>query len=324
MPINIQWQGLYPATVLPFNEDCLIDDSELRRLLRFLMKVQGVSGFLCNGHAGDCWSLTREERKQVINIHVEEVGSHLPIVSAIGGESTREAIEQMREAKDAGASAVLVMPPGIFRNISIQGPEMPYSFFSSLAEAVDIPIIVFQHPIFRGNNYSPETLATLTGINNVVAIKETVWDIKLYERDLVALRQAPRRIPILTANDTLLLTSFVLGDSEGALIGLGSLVPHWVVEMFEAVKRNDLIKAREINDRLFPIVELLYYTPGLNTYSAIKEALYILGVFTKPGIPRPPLQALTEEDTDAIRQALRISGLEEFYRKLDIESLIRS
>ena len=322
MPSNIQWQGLYPATVLPFHEDYSIDEMELRRLLRFLMKVQGVSGFLCNGHAGDCWSLTREERKQVIEIHVEEAGGHLPIIAAIGGESTREAIEQMREAKDAGASTVLVMPPGIFRNISVQGPEMPYSFFTSLAEAVDIPMIVFQHPIFRGNNYSAETLAKLTEINNIVAIKETVWDIKLYERDLVALRQAPRRIPILTANDTLLLTSFVLGDSEGALIGLGSLTPHWVVEMFEAVKSNDLIKAREINDRLFPIVELLYYTPGLNTYSAIKEALYVLGMFTKPSIPRPPLQVLTKEYAEAVRHALRISGLEELYRKLDIESLV--
>jgi 4-hydroxy-tetrahydrodipicolinate synthase len=324
MTNNIQWHGLYPATILPFNGDYAIDVLELRRLLRFLAKVRGVNGFLCNGHAGDCWALSREERQRVIQIHVDEVNGDFPIISAIAGESTREVIEQMREAKEAGASAVLVMPPGIFRNVSILDPEMPYVFFKSLSEAVDIPMIVFQHPIFRGNNYSPETLAKLTEIDNVVAIKETVWDIKLYERDLVALRRAPRRISILIANDTLLFPSFVFGHSDGALIGLGTLVPHWVVEMFEAVKKNDLSKARKINDQLYPIVELLYYTPGLNTYCAIKEALKMLGVLTKHCVPRAPLLALTEKNRLAISRALEESGLADFYAKLDIQSTIKS
>ena len=72
------WRGLFPATVLPFDEDYRIDQPELRALIRFLLDVRGVAGLACNGHAGDCWALTREERRQVIEVHVEEAEALLP------------------------------------------------------------------------------------------------------------------------------------------------------------------------------------------------------------------------------------------------------
>jgi len=310
------WRGLFPATVLPIDEDDSINESELRSIIRFLKTVRGVSGFACNGHAGDCWGITPEERRRIIEIHVEEAGGELPVIAGLTPECTREAVEMAMEAKDAGASAVLVMPPGIFRNISVQGPETPYAFFGELASAVDIPIIVFQHPIYRGNNYNAATLAKLTEIERIVAVKDAVWDLKLYERDLAALRSAPRRISILPANDTLLFPSFVLGDSDGALIGLGTLVPHWVVDMYEAVERGDIALGRDINNRLFPIVELFYHTPGLNAHAAIKEALFVLGILTKPCISRSPQRAITDREKESIRRVLNESGLVDFYKKL--------
>jgi len=318
MAKKIKWGGLYPATVLPLDRNGRIDEPDLRRLIRFLKGIKGVSGLACNGHAGDCWGVTSRERRRIIEIHREEAGGKFPIIAGVTPECTREAIEGAKEAKAAGASAVLVMPPGIFRNISVQSSDAPYAFFSEIAGAVDIPIVVFQHPVFRQNNYNAATLARLTEIENIVAVKDAVWDLKLYERDLAALRQAPRRIAILTANDTLLYPSFCLGDSDGALIGFGTLAPHWMVDMYEAVKRGDLKRGQELNRRIFPIIELLYHTPGLNAHAAIKEALYMLGVLTKPCVSRSPQRAVTEKEKETLGRALKESGLAEFYGKLDI------
>jgi dihydrodipicolinate synthase/N-acetylneuraminate lyase len=84
------------------------------------------------------------------------------------------------------------------------------------------------------------------------------------------------------------------------------------------VKRGDLKRGQEINSRIFPIVELLYHTPGLNAHAAIKEALYMLGVLTKPCVSRSPQRAITEKEKEILRSALAKSGLVEFYKKLDV------
>lgn len=311
----IQWKGLFPATVLPFREDCGIDEEELRLLIRFLMNVPGVSGLACNGHAGDCWSLTREERNRVTRIHVEELEGRIPVICGISGECTRDYIELMRDAERAGASSVLVVPPPIFRNISAQGPEVPLAFFRELAEAVDLPMVVFQHMVSRGNHYSPETLARLTEIESVVAVKESVGDFRLYERDLLALRRAPRRIAILASSDVLLFPCFALGHSDGSLISLGSLAPHWMVDMIEAFRSEDLGRAREIYERLFPVVSMFYNTPGIHNSAFIKEALHRLGVLSRPCVSRPPHPAFSEKDRGAIRRVLEESGLMDFYAR---------
>jgi 4-hydroxy-tetrahydrodipicolinate synthase len=221
----------------------------------------------------------------------------------------------MQDAKDAGANAVLVLPPETFRGVTDLGPDVPYQFFQTISRAVDIQIIVFQNPRFRGYAYTPATLARLAEIENIVGVKLSNWDIKKYEQDTWALRRAKRRVAILPANDTMLFASYLHG-ADGSLIGLASLAPHWAVEIFETTQRGDIKRAREINDHLFPLVELFYETPGLNIYGAMKEALYIMGVLTRPSVSRPPLSPMTARGKDAIRRALEESGLMEFYRDM--------
>ncbi len=201
------------------------------------------------------------------------------------------------------------------RQLADLGPDIPYQFFHTISQAIDIPIIVFQNPKFRGYSYTSETLAKLAEIENIVAVKLSTWDIKKYEQDIWALKRAKRRVSILPSNDTLLFASFMHG-ADGALIGLANLVPHWAVELFEATQQGNIAKAREINDRFFPLVELLYETPGLNIYGAMKEALFMMGVLTKPSVSRPPLPPLTANERDAIRAALKQSGLLRFYQNI--------
>ena len=309
------WTGIIPATFLPLKEDYQIDEDELRRLLGFLKSVPGVTGLTCNGRAGDVFSLSREEQRRVIEIHVDEAQGKINVVAGIKAEATWKVIELMQDARDAGANAVLVLPPETFRGVTDLGPDVPCQFFSTIAQAVDIQIIVFQNPRFRGYAYTPETLARLAEIENIVGVKLSNWDIKKYEQDIWALKRAKRRVSILPANDTLLFASYLHG-ADGSLIGLASLAPHWAVELFEATQRGDIPRAREINDQLFPLVELFYETPGLNIYGAMKEALFMMGILTKPSLSRPPLSPMTAKERDAIRSALEQSGLMEFYRNM--------
>ena len=160
-------------------------------------------------------------------------------------------------------------------------------------------------------------MVKLAEIESIVAVKESTWDIKRLERDLWAMKSAKRRFSILPGNDTLLFASFLHGV-DGALIGLASLVPHWTVDLFQAVQDGDLAKAKEINDQLFPITELLYETPGFSykRNAAMKEALHMLGVLKKQSNPRLPLQPLTDKDRATLRGVLEQSGILDFYKGL--------
>ncbi|MBT3352686.1 MAG: dihydrodipicolinate synthase family protein [Nitrospinaceae bacterium] len=316
MSVSNPWRGLFPATVLPCREDFSIDEEDLRILIRFLMGVRGVSGLACNGHAGDAWALTREERDLVTQIHVEEAGGQILVIAGVSGLCTRDYVEQMGDAKASGAAAVLVLPPPLFRGGSNRGPDEPVAFIRSLAEAVDIPIVLFQHMIGQGNNYSAETMARLAEIEAVVAVKDAVGDYRLYEKDLIALLGAKRRISILNSSDVLLFPCGALGHNDGSLISLGTLMPHWMVELIEAFWRDDLSAARAVNDRVHPVVNMFYNTPGVNNAAFIKEALHMLGVLSRPCVIRPPHRTFDERDRAAIRSVLDESGLTEFYKTI--------
>jgi 4-hydroxy-tetrahydrodipicolinate synthase len=304
--------GLLPASALPFAEDERIDETELRKLVGFLASVRGVGGIVCNSDAGDVWALTRKEQRRVVEIHAEECGSRVPVIAGVAAESVWEATDQMTDARDAGAAGVLVFPP---RDAGGAPGSVVVDYFEQIARAVDIPIIVFQYNSGSPYTYAPETLARLARISNVVGIKDAVDDIKAYEMDARALAAAPRRVAHLNALDRTLLAGFVFG-TDGSLIGFGNIVPHWVVEMIDAMKRGDLSGAKAVDDRLFRLVEVFYQTPGRPVHSAIKEALFMTGVLSKPSNSRRPMRALTPEDRTSIRSALDASGLAKFYESL--------
>ncbi|MFC2007337.1 dihydrodipicolinate synthase family protein [Chloroflexota bacterium] len=306
--------GIIPATILPLEATGEIDDSELRRLIRFLEGVDGVTSLVCNGHAGHANLLSREERRRVIEIHVDEVKSKVPIIAGIHAEATWQVIELMEDARESGASAVLILPPNTLRGFTDLGPEIPCQFFSTVAQAVDIPIVVYQNPKSRGYSYTSETLVKLTEIQNIVAMKMSTGDIQKYERDISALKNAKRRVSILASNDAFLFASFSHG-ADGALVGLGNLVPHWLVELFQAIEHGEIEKAREINSRIFPLVECIYKGAGSNTYGVMKEALFMLGILTKPSFSRSPLPPVCSAiERAALKNALMQSGLLSFYQ----------
>ena len=184
----LTFSGVIPANILPFDTDYSIDEADYRRHLRWLAGVQGVTGIAVNGHAAEVSSLSRQERRRALAIALDEVGARLPLVAGIYTDSTQEAVELARDAKAEGARGLLVFPPSLFMWGVQLRPEMAVRHFAMIAEAVALPLVVFQYPVASGLGYAPDTLVRLVEISQVVAVKEWSNDIVAFEQNLRAIR----------------------------------------------------------------------------------------------------------------------------------------
>ena len=303
----LRFSGVMPANLLPFTADLAIDEPAYRRHLRWLADTPGVTGIVANGHAAEVSSLTRDERKRALAIAVEEVGGRCPIVAGVYSDGTREAVELARDAKALGAAGVLVFPPTLFMWGAQVKPEMVLRHFSEIAAGADLPIVVFEYPPASGIGYHPETLAALTSISQVLAVKDWSNDIVAFEQNLRALRATGRPVAMLSAFTMSLMASFLLG-ADGAISGMGSVTADLQAELFAACQKGDLDGARRLNDRLEPLVRVFYAPPFVDMHNRMKEALVLLGRIPAAHV-RPPLTPLSEAERAAIRRALTAAGL---------------
>jgi len=301
-------KGIFPAIPVSFHDDYSIDEADFRRYLNWIAD-QGVDGLVCNGHTGEINSLTREERARVVEICVDEVGDRLPIITGISAEGSLEAIEHAKDAEQAGAKGILLMPPHQWLRFGFK-PETPVTYFSQVAGAVDISIIVHLYPSWTKAFYPIGTRLAMADIPNVVAIKDGTREMARYQNDLHKIREERPDIAILTCHDEYLLLSMIAGV-DGALVGFGSLVPELITGLWKAVQADDLKSARAFEERIFPLKKAVYGMgePSGDAHSRLKEALVQRGLL-KSGVVRPPVPDLSQDEKDAITRALRAAGLE--------------
>ena len=301
------FRGCLPANILPFTADLQIDERAYRKHLRWLADTPGVTGIVANGHAAEVSSLSRDERKRTLAIALDEVAGKMPVIAGVYTDGTQEAIDLARDAATAGAAGLLVFPPTLFMWGAQQKPDMVLRHFGALADAVDLPLVVFEYPPASGIGYSPETLAELCKIPTVAAVKDWSNDIVLFEKNLRALRATGRPVAMLSSFTMSLMASFLLG-ADGCISGMGSVTADLQAALFAAVQAGDLVKARALNERLAPLVSVFYAPPFVDMHNRMKEALVILGRIPAAHV-RPPLTPVTEAERHHIRIALRDAGL---------------
>jgi len=303
---SLDFRGIIPATVLPMTEDYGIDEPGLRRYIHWVAK-QGVVGVAINVDTGEGPHLSPAERLRVLEIAVEEVGGEVTIIAGLGASYTAQAVELARQAQSAGADALLVFPIPAFQGTPLDA-EIPYRYHATIAEAVDIPLILFQlQPALGGCLFSAEALARLAGIESVIALKEASFDATRFLQTKVVLEQAARPVTLLTGNDNFILESFLLG-AEGALIGFGTLATQMQVQMVKGWQRGDLEEAMRLGRIIQPLADVIFAPPVRNYRARAKEALVMLGVLDRATV-RPPLLPVSDNDREAVRRALQRAGV---------------
>ena len=307
MATHLKFSGILPANILPFTSEYAIHEADYRRHLHWLASVQGVTGIVCNGHAAEVSSLDREERQRALAIAAETVGARLPVIAGVYAESTREAVALARDAEAEGASGLLIFPPTLFMWGGREHGQMVYRHIATIADAVPLPLVIFQYPPASGLGYTTEILVRLVEIPSVVAVKEWSNDIVAFERNLRAIRATGRPEAVLSSFTMSLLASFLLG-ADGAISGMGSVTADFQAEMFAQVQQGDLEAARKIHDRLDPLVRAFYAPPFLDMHNRMKEALAMLGRIER-AVVRPPLCPIGDAERAGIRAALTTAGL---------------
>src|ERR1700690_922081 len=235
-------QGVIPAVLLPFHADLSIDERSFRAHLRDVAAVQGLSAITINAHSTEVASCTEGEQRRVMEISGEEAGGALPIIHGVWADGSLEAARIARRAQAGGASALLVFPPAPFT--LGQSAEMALAHFKAIADATDLPLIVFQYPLATGQGYPKDTLLKLCEqVPTIRAIKDWIANVPHHEWHIRTLQNLSRPVNVLTTHSSWLFSSLVLGPN-GLLSGSGSVIPDLHAQLFQAVQKNDMAEAK--------------------------------------------------------------------------------
>jgi 4-hydroxy-tetrahydrodipicolinate synthase len=298
--------GVIPAVLLPFHDDLSIDEKSFRSHLRDVAAARSLSAITINAHSTEVASCSFEEQRRVLELAQDEIGDRLPLVNGVWADGSIEAARIARMAAEGGASALLVFPPAPFT--LGQSPEMAIAHFKHIADATDLPIIVFQYPLATGQGYPRDTLLKMIEqVPSIRAIKDWAGNVPQHEMHIRTLQSLPRPVNVLTTHSAWLFSSLVLGGN-GLLSGSGSVIADLQAALFHAVKANDLAAAKALNDRIYPLARVFYADPWADMHNRMKEALVLLGRLSR-AVVRPPLVKLSRAEIDRIRAALVESGL---------------
>ncbi|MGB9001947.1 MAG: dihydrodipicolinate synthase family protein, partial [Pseudolabrys sp.] len=214
--------GVIPAVLLPFDNDFAIDEASFRKHLRDVAAVEGLSAITINAHSTEVASCAFDEQRRVLEIAQDEIGGRLPLINGIWADGSIEAARLARMAAQGGASALLVFPPAPFT--LGHSPAMALTHFRRIADATDLPLIVFQYPLATGQGYPKETLLKLCEeIPSIRAIKDWIANVPHHEWHIRTLQNLPRPVNVLTTHSSWLFSSLVLG-CNGLLSGSGSVI----------------------------------------------------------------------------------------------------
>lgn len=304
------WRDIFPAIAVPLNDDYSIDEENYREYASWLAEFDKISGLVVNGHTGEINSLNKQERKKAVEIIADEVGDKKLVVTGVSSEGTLEAIEEAKNAQEAGADGILLMPPHNWLRFGMK-PESVIEFYKAVAENIDIKIIIHLYPKKTRAFYPVETLIELSKIPNVVALKSGTREMATYIKDVRILREEAPDMTILSCHDEYLLSTMLVDHGiDGALVGFGGCVPELITELWEAVEDDDLERCRKVQDRILPLSQAIYGIgqPSGEAHARLKYMLYKRGKLNSP-LMRPPVLPLDEDEKKNVEEALEKAGL---------------
>lgn len=312
------WQGVFAATLCAFKENEEIDEVGLREYFSWLCGINDLKGLVCNGHTGEIMALREKERIRVTGILRDEVDKSkmpLKVISGVSGEGSLVAIDQALAAKEAGADAILLMPPHYQLRFG-RTSETAISFFQDVAEGAKINIIVHQYPAWTKVGYTLEEMLEIVKIPGIVSIKMGTRDMARWLHDYEKLKKAAPDVSIITCHDEYLLPTLVEAG-DGALIGFAGFAPELMIRLVHACLQGNLQDAKNAQKMVAPLARLIYNfgEPGSGAHQRMKVALWLMNKFSSP-VFRRPVRPLKKSETLAIAAELNRLGYQTPNQKL--------
>ena len=288
-------KGSIVAIVTPMHADGSLDYSGLEKLIDWHV-AEGTDGIVIVGTTGESATVSVEEHCELIKFTVEHAKGRIPVIAGTGGNSTAEAIKLTESAKQSGADAALVVVP--YYNRPTQ--EGMYLHFKAIAEAVDLPIILYNVPGRTVADMSNETIVRLAAIENIVGVKDATGNIG---RGLELLKLAPKSFAVYSGDDPTAIALMLCGGA-GNISVTANVAPRAMHDICAAAMAGDIARAVEINNKVMPLHSKLFCEPNP---VPVKWALAEMGRMP-PGL-RLPLAPLGAEFHDTVRCALRGAGV---------------
>jgi 1-pyrroline-4-hydroxy-2-carboxylate deaminase len=290
----MRFPGIIPAVTTPFDPDGAIDAAGLAANVRFLLDA-GVHGIVGTGTMGEAGSLGKDERRLVLETVAEAVDGAVPVIAGISAGTAAAAVAYARDAAEAGADAVMCLPPLGYR---ADLTEL-IAYYGAVAEGAGLPVMLYNNPEASGVDLRAEQIVAIAGqVPGIVAVKECSGDV----RRIPALLAAAPQLEILVGGDDWALEGFAAG-ATGWVTGVAVAAPRECVALYEHCGAGELDAAREVYQRMLPLARF-DMTPKLVQYfKAAQDAVGLAGGPCRE--PRLPLTADEREDLAAALAVLR-------------------
>jgi 4-hydroxy-tetrahydrodipicolinate synthase len=286
-------EGIFVPNVTPFTRGGKLDVKALRTCVRFWLEG-GVSGLVPCGSNGEGPYLSRQERKKVIETVVDETNGKVPVVAGTGTMSTTETIMLTKDAADLGADAALIVTPFYFK---LTNQEL-LEHYSSVSEAVDIPIVVYSVPKFTGITLEPAFVHKLAVENEkVIGVKDSSGNLGAITE---IIRLTGKRISVLAGTADIILPTLLAGG-KGAVVAVANVFPALCSQLYKVFRNGRYEEAAALQNRISFANEVL--VKKFNQLSAIKEAMSLKGL--PGGYPRRPALPLVGAERKTLEGLLK-------------------
>src|SRR5580658_6229595 len=284
--------GVFPALTTPFSTDGSVSVEDIKHNIAKYNST-GLAGYVAIGSTGESVLLSRKEVDAVLVAVKESAEPGMRLIAGTGAESTAETIERTQRAAELGYHVALVKTPYYYK--PMYKPEVFVAHFRRVADASPIPVLLYSVPQFTGVALEAQEVGVLAQHPNIIGIKESSGNV---QRAAEMLAAVPSSFQLLVGSASMMFPSMMLG-AVGSILALGSALPELCVATFDAVRKGDLAKARELQAAIQPASKLIVSQNGI---PGVKYAMDQAGY--RGGLPRSPLMPLQEDQRKAIKELM--------------------
>lgn len=280
--------GVIPPLATPLTEDYKLDEANLRKLTSFMVDG-GASALFVMGSTGEFPAFTRDERKAILKIVIDEVGGKIPILAGISDSASRLAVMNAHATEEVGADAVVLTMPYYFRAV---GDQDALDHFRYVAKNTSLPLIIYNIPQVVKSPVSVNVIAQLAEEGTVVAIKDSSTDFNHFQSLITRLATMPH-FRIFQGSEFQMAASVFMG-AHGGVLGIANVIPRLCVKLYEAASQGRVEEARELQRRVTAVSQVFW--AGESPLGGLKTAISMVGFGgATASIPTQPLSPKSQE-----------------------------